>query len=288
MAEDAVLEQTETEEEQEEIREATTAQKIVNSTAENTPEKMQRRRRITMAIITFMSILLAMGMIIGCAMLFFRVKNIVVEGAATYGEAEISSASGIAFDSSLYSLDKDAIRQSIIMNYPYVRSVRVVRRLPTTIALIVTEDVPVYFFALSDEYYVLSEDLRVLERTTDRTALLSRWPDLVELATLPVRTAIVGKELEFISTTAFDYAHAMLDLFLNSDIADHITYIDFSSRFDVKVTYDDRLTIEFGSVDNLEMKLNFALNIMETIDERYQATINVENDEAYVIITRTY
>ena len=64
--------------------------------------------------------------------------------------------------------------------------------------------------------------------------------------------------------------------------------IDFSSRFDLKVTYADRLTIEFGSVDNIELKLNFALAIMETIDERYHATINVENDEAYVIITRTY
>ena len=271
-----------------EMTEESLSERVANDTIETQQDRRRLRMLLTRWLIVIFSILFALALGVGCAAAFFKVRTITVEGAGQYDAGLLAEASGIHAGDGLYALDKAAIRTSIMEAYPYIDSVRIIRQLPSGVLIRVTEELPAYYFELEGELFVLSEELRVLERSDDRTALLHRYPNLIEIRTLPVSSAIVGRTLRFTGKTANVYAKDMLKLFLDGELGDRITMVDFSSRFDIRVVVDDRLTIEVGDAENLEMKIRFAMEIMQKINERYEATINVENEEAYVIITRSY
>lgn len=271
-----------------EMMEEPLSERVANDTIETQQDRRRLRMLLTRWLIVIFSILFALALGVGCAAAFFKVRTITVEGAGQYDAGLLAEASGIHAGDGLYALDKVAIRTSIMEAYPYIDSVRIIRQLPSGVLIRVTEEPPSYYFELEGELFVLSEELRVLERSDDRTALLHRYPNLIEIRTLPVSSAIVGRTLRFTGKTANVYAKDMLKLFLDGELGDRITMVDFSSRFDIRVVVDDRLTIEVGDAENLEMKIRFAMEIMQKINERYEATINVENEEAYVIITRSY
>ena len=152
-------------------------------------------------------------------------------------------------------------------------------------ALIVEEDKPCYYFEIADEYFVLSDTLRVLEYTEDIAELLIREPGIIKLNTQHIVYAVVGRQIKFENEDYFQYAKEMLLTFLGSELADKITLIDFSDKFNIFVEYDGRFKIEIGNIQNIAMKINFAAEIIKNnFDSTYSGIINVENEEAFVII----
>ncbi len=243
----------------------------------------KRRSRRTLFSLLFAAAV-AVVFTVGSVSIFFKVKTVLIEGSTAYSEEEIRSASGIRPGQNLYELDKAAIERSVIAYNPYIRNVRVDRRIPTTVALIVEEDEPRYYFEIAGEYFVLSDSLRVMERTEDAADLLLREPDIIKLNTQRIVYAVVGKRIEFENSGYLTYAEEMLSTFLGSELSGRISLIDFSNKFDIFVYYDGRLKIEFGNIEKIAAKINFASRIIETFEGDYSGTVNVENDEAFVIL----
>lgn len=244
--------------------------------------RARRTRRIILSIL--FALVVCIIFVVGCVSLFFKVNTVLIEGETGYDKDAIREASGIKLDQNLYSIDKTAIQKSVITSYPYIKDVRVDRRIPTTIALIIEEDVPHYYFEIAGEYFVLSDKLRVLEYTEDITELLTREPNIIKLNTQRIIYAVVGQQIVFENEEYFQYAQDMLATFLGSELADKITLIDFSDKFNIFVMYDGRFKIEIGNIDKIAMKINYAFQILNSFDSSYSGTINVENDEAFVII----
>lgn len=261
------------------------AERISNNTFERLRELNRQRRSRRMIFSFLFAVAVCIVFVVGCVQLFFNVTTVLVEGETGYSDDGIRQASGILPEQNLYALDKAAIEQSVITQYPYIKRVRVDRRLPTTVALIVQEDEPRYYFELAGEYFVLSDTLRVMEYTEDIAELLLREPGIIKLNTQRIIYAVVGRQIKFENSDYFEYAQNMLATFLGSELSEKISLIDFNDKFNIYILYDDRFKIEFGNIENIAMKIDFASRILNRFNETDSGTINVENEEGFVIIS---
>lgn len=215
--------------------------------------------------------------------IFFRVKHIKVEGSNVYESWRIIDASGIKSGENSYAIDKKAVENTIITEFPYIRSLDIVRTSPSSVTINVQEDAAVYYTVLDEEYYLLSDSLRVLEIVSDKGIMQARHSDLMRITVAGISKAIVGKPLEFASDIYYSYAVETLKIFSECTMEKNITLIDCSDKFNVYFIFDDRFKIEVGNTDDLTMKLSFADSIIERQSTSAKGIINVEDQVAFFI-----
>ena len=73
------------------------------------------------------------------ATVFFRVEQVEVSGNSRYTGEEIVAVTGIQMGDNLFHMNKFAIRDHVLEQMPYVESVLIRRRLPSTITVTVEE-----------------------------------------------------------------------------------------------------------------------------------------------------
>ena len=242
--------------------------------------KLRHYRRIALIAVAVLLCLLIAFSALGAV--FFKVSEVTASGCTMYEDWRVSEAARIEPGINLYAVDKKAAERAVLDEFPYISSVSVRRRLPSTIELLVTEDKPAYYCEISGEFFVLSDSLRVLEHGPDEDSFVRRFPGIVKLVTLRVNRAMVGEKIVFADTSFYDYACEMLRVFENCAIADGMTLIDFSDKYDIYLVYDDRFKVEIGDIGNLEFKMRMASEILASEDLSFAGLLNVENDPAYV------
>lgn len=261
---------------------------IADDLFENLKEKNAKRRIRRNLFYVLFGLMMCVIFGVACAAIFFNTSEIRVEGCSIYEDYLIRECSGIEMEQNLYSIDQKAVEDSIIAQYPYIKSVNVELHFPSTVTLVVEEEVPTYYFELCGQYYILSESLRVLEITDNLNETAVPDADLLNIRTLNVSYAVAGHQIVFEDVGYYSYAQKMLSTFENSQIADHITLVDFSDKYNIYVIYDHRYRIEFGSVEDIAKKITIAQKIMEVFEDRDTGIINVESDPGYVILDGVY
>ncbi len=260
------------------------AEQIAVDTFARQHEINKRKKRQHLAITTLFAAVVCLIFAVACIALFFNVENIKIEGNNFYDSETILKSSGIQLKQNLYAIDKAEIENSIIMECPYIKSVRIKRNIPTALTLVIEEETAVYYFEYLGEYFALSDDLRVIECTDDVSDILIRYTDIIKINTQQINYAVAGSKLVFQNDSYFTYAHEMLKTMLGSDIGDKITLIDFSDKFNIFVMYEDRFQIEFGNSEDLDLKIRIAVKIINRFDKNDSGIINVESKEAFVIL----
>lgn len=214
---------------------------------------------------------------------FFKVKHVTVTGLSMYDDWRIVEASGIKSGQNSYSVSRSAVEKAITEAFPYISAVTVRRPSPSVIELAVTEEKAVYYFTLDEEYYILSDSLRVLEILDDPELMQNRHPGLLRIRLSGVRRAVVGQELGFKSEGSNRYAVETLRTFSECTMTKYISLIDCSDKFGVFFIYDDRYRIVVGNTENLETKLAYAAAIIDAIGSGGKGIINVDCDAAFYI-----
>lgn len=184
-----------------------------------------------------------------------RIKTIAVENNSFSDSQAILDSAAINAGAHMYSIDKEAIASRIMSKNPYVGLVSVRRTLPSTLRIIVSEDKPAFYTAVGDKFYVLSENLRVLEESYSSYTLSARG--IVPLLLSGVQEAVIGKKLVFDSKNGYGFNLGLVETFMSSEIAENITSIDISQRFDVNAVYKSKYTLVFSSYEDLDKKLKF-------------------------------
>lgn len=99
-----------------------------------------RRRRGSFGFLyKLLSTLVICGAIVVALTLFFRVDTIVVTGQERYTEQEILDATGIENGDNLYLLNKNDVASRMVASLPYLKSVRINRKLLDTLLIEVEE-----------------------------------------------------------------------------------------------------------------------------------------------------
>lgn len=100
----------------------------------------RRRRRGSFGFLyKLLSTLVICGAIIAALTLFFRVDAIVVTGEERYSKQEVLDATGIQTGDNLYLMNKNDVASRMVAALPYLKSVRINRKLPDTLLIEVEE-----------------------------------------------------------------------------------------------------------------------------------------------------
>jgi len=269
--------------------------------SDDSANRMMFRSKMKRAAQTLSYILVAAVMCfifaIACSSVFFRIGEVEVHGSHTYKIEDIIAESGAVYGNSLYSVSERSVNDVLTHAFPYISSVELTRDLPDKINLHLTEEKPLYYTEICGEYFVLSRELRILERSTDRDELRSRGT-LTEIDVYPVEKAIVGELIVFENDTYFKFLYNFLLSLEMSELyaGGNIVYADLSNKFNVSLIWASnteegfvpRFRLVIGSDDRIDSKFIIANAIITQYYSRNNdlAEINVENEPSYAIPLR--
>ena len=226
-----------------------------------------KRRQIAATVMVALTALLVVLAVFEFFWLI-RVTNIVVKGESPYTNEKIIDLSDVEIGDYSYSFDKEDIEAKILNAAPYLREVRVYR-IFTRLVIDVKADVAKYYLRISDktnEYYILSDDLRVLECSSNIASIKEKELIYLELPHLAICS--VGRFIEYDEPEKCGYVKENLDYFSSKEYKNAITAIGLSSRFDdCYVDFYGKCRVIFGKPENIEMKIKKATYILANFSE---------------------
>jgi len=200
-------------------------------------------------------------------------KNIHVEGLTRYAEEEILITSGLSSANKLFGVDKEYVKQTLTEFYPYIRSVRLSYAFPMGYNMEITEEVPVYYTRIADDYFALSAELKVLEKAT----VSRRFEEcgLQQITLGGIQSAMLGETLKY----GGDYLNRVLKDIGDSVIADQITDVVLRDRYHLSVICDGVYTLYLGDIEAIDAKLRLASAMMQEADlpAGYRAILDVSD-----------
>lgn len=248
-------------------------ERIINRT--NQRKKKIRRKKIVIRALIGM-VFLCVGVVLALT-LFFNINKIVVSGDKVYSDKEIVEASGVKIGDNLIFLSKEALNEEISSELAYVGSVKIKRRLPSTLEIVVTKT-DAYMAVAQDGYYILLDrNGKVLEKDLEMVG------ENIVLANLgEIKSINVGEVISLESEKVFAKLNDVLSECENVGI-DDITSVNFSDIYNIKIVYQGRITLELGETDkeNLSSKLALGKAAIERQNQEnnlYRGTINLTVD----------
>ncbi len=159
-----------------------------NSPKPAKPAKRRRQRKIMAAI----GLLFIIGIGVWLSVTFlFKIQRYDVRGESPYTQQELVAAFGYSVGDNLYGFSAENVQQRMQAALPYIETISVGRRPPSTVVFEVTPAVEVYYLKISQEFVVLSESYKVLRKAQTEPT------DLIKIEGLEYIRADVGSQLVF-------------------------------------------------------------------------------------------
>ena len=205
----------------------------------------------------------------------FKLKNIDVSGMTVYSAEEIENWINENASENVLFASSSALADELRVQFPKLRNITVKKDLPNTISITAEDDVPAYYIMLDEEYYILSDELKVMLRTDDGDSASG----LLLLDTDGIKKAVTGEKLQFRYDYQYDYIKELLDDITTHEMSYGVVSVDADNKFDISVNYDDRFTIKIGAGENVKTKLTLAQAYIESLPEGETGIIDSTSTE---------
>lgn len=209
-----------------------------------------------------------------CIAVFLNVKTINVNGIEKYSYEEILEYVPIEEGDNIFSFESDVIEENIKRSLPYVGEVEIKRDFPTTVEINIIEKKPYYAAELAGDTYLISSDLKVLDKIDDMSASDT---ELTVLSLNSVKSCIVGTEMQFVDERTLDALNDLYSTFESECIESKIKSVNIKSRFDIYINYEGRFDVYLGDTDNIEIKTRFLVGIIDELEPDAKGKIDVSN-----------
>lgn len=237
---------------------------------------MAKKKRKTGSLSVYILVVVALTVIALIVALgaFFKVSEVFVSGVRMYSTSEVVEASGIRIDESIFFLNDSAIAAKIKNALAYVEGVKVIKSLPGTVTLEISESYPIACVALEGDLYVVDRNTKILEKTT-----VDKRENYIELRGI---TPIMPKEGDTIALGAENavksqYLRDTLSGVMKAEIYNDISWMDFSNISAITFRYKSRFTVDIGKGDKIDDKLWLVGKIVEQHPSPDKGRIDVSN-----------
>lgn len=205
---------------------------------------------------------------------FFKVSDIYVTGVRMYTAAQVAEASEIRVGESIFFLNDSAIAAKIKNQLAYVDDIKVIKSLPGTVTVEVSESYPIAAVELNGELFVVDRNTKVLEKTTP-----DKRTQYIELQGIEPIMPKVGDTLALGSENAVrqQYLRDTLSGIMKADIYKDISWLDFSNLSAITFRYQDRFTVDIGKGDKIDDKLWLLGKITEQHPKPDKARIDISD-----------
>ncbi len=240
----------------------------------------RRRRKKSSPVMGVLFFLLAAGIFLMLSTtVFFNVETIKVTGASNYTAQEIIDASGIKAGDNLVRTVTDKCAERIMTELVYIEKAKITRSFPNTMIIDVEASEPAANFACHDGYLLVSSGGKVLEKITEpKVGLLNFTGAEVYPVLLP------GERFSSIEEHKTETAFELMKCFNSEDavesgLREKVTDIDMTDRADISYTYDDRVQVRLGSINDIEYKIKFSYEILSSkIGDKTEGVLTVLSD----------
>jgi len=245
-------------------------------------EKVKRFKRICVSVIVI-AIIAALGIFVCSENLFFvkgiDVKNIsedeYLSAYNPYTDDEMLEGLEIKKESGLYDFDASVAVEKAKYNLPYIKEIKISRRWPSTVVAKVKFEKPTYYISVENNLYILSDNLKVLERTKDYEKI--EIGSLILLECKGIHNCIVGEKLGI--PEDIEEIIAEIDKHIEAfEVKKHISNINVSDMFNLSIMYGTRYNVKLGDAKNIETKIEFMKRVIESrTDDTSGGTIDVSD-----------
>ena len=221
-------------------------------------KRKERNKKIAKAFKVFAGVAILAG--IGAfAMLspIFNVQTVQVAGNSKLSKDEIISVSGVNTNENIFRVFTTIIEKNVKQN-PYVNTVTVHKKLPSTIEITVEERTPSFLIEFGNGYVYVNNQGYMLEISSQKLEL----PIITGLETKEEEyqsgARLVSADLEKLGT-----AIRIIDVANNNGIASLITSIDISNENNYKLYLEtEKKTAYLGDCTNLETRMLYLVAII--------------------------
>ncbi len=248
----------------------------VKKPAATRPGTKHRRRRNLSLYYLLIFIICVLVLFVLSRTVLFNINEYIVSGNERYSTEEILDAGKLKIGRNMYNLNIDNAEARIKDELIYIEEVELLRKLPDKLIVNITEAVA-YACCEYDNgrYCVISRGGRYLE-----TEQLSIRENLILIDGMELTGVALGEDFK---SKDENKELIILDLLkvIDEICPNKITYIDLTDRTNIKMVYDGRIDIEFGSSLDYEYKLRYIVTIIEeNLDETAEGRLIYHSAQA--------
>ena len=207
------------------------------------------------------------------ASIFFKVTEIEVSGASVYSSQEIIDISGIEYGDSLFLIRESKAAMNICDEMPLIKSVKIVRGVPNKITITVTENKPVAYIKLDQNYWVIDSSCKILRKDSLVPANL-----ITVVGATPISPS-EGTKLSFgeAGNTALSYLIEILEAIESEGEVENVDELNLANIGNISFKYQSRFTVYFGRGDNAMDKLRLLKKAVENLGVGETGTIDISS-----------
>ena len=225
--------------------------------------KQPKQNKIKLKILKWTSLAIILEGIVILFLLspLFNVKQIIVEGTEKVVNEEVISLSQIKINENTFKIRTSETIQRIQEN-TYVETATIIRELPSTIKIVITERKPQYIIQIANGNVYIDSNGYILEISTEALQL----PILNGYVT-PIDSIIDFNNTKKLLDEDCEKIHTIskiLEAARNNNVLTYITAIDMSDTNDIKLNLDtERKIAHLGDGSNANMRILYLKRIIE-------------------------
>ena len=237
-----------------------------NKNKQNAKKKLTKQQQMAIkkkkAILKIVKVLTLIIVIIGVSIYvalspLFNIKEINVTGNSKLSKEEIISLSELKTDENTFRVSKKNIKNKVKAN-AYIANVKIRRKLPDKVEIIVVERVATYMIPFANSYIYINNQGYMLEITSQKAEM----PAIVGIST-PEEELHEGQRLISEDLVKLGEVLQIMESANANELVDLITKIDISNRQDYILTLEkEKKAIHLGDVSNLSTKMAYVKKIL--------------------------
>ena len=235
----------------------------------------QRRRRRIIAYASIFTAVMIIGVVLSMTVLF-KTEHIEVKGNKYYEDSMIIDLSGVQKGDNIFSATLFANTDKVTKTLPYIKDASIGFSIPDGLIITVHNREPYYSLKSGDDYFLVSEENRILEKIDEKPK------GLMFIEAPKLKNADVGGYVKFDKER---YTKAVEEIIscLHKNGYEDITGISVKNINDITITYDNRIVIKLGLPDDLDYKIRTAFTIItKNLDPNNAKTITAPRSRTSV------
>ena len=211
--------------------------------------KTIRKQRTRSRLLTTVLVLILMAICIFISLnVLFIVHSVEATGSERYTPEEIVAFCAIPMEENIFLIETEAIEAALVENFTYVEQARVQRKLPDKILITITDSVPTYYSENKEgelsTYTIYSQNFKHLTvQAAAPDGLMEISADLADESAVKLLTETI----------------ALID----KKEYQNITAIEITSSGNVNLEYDKRVTVQLGTMLDMDYKMKMAMHVIE-------------------------
>lgn len=221
----------------------------------------RRRRKIKIAGLLSCITVLVIGvlLLLSCTV-FFPIKQIKVSGNTIYNYETVTAMADVEIGDKLFGVSQKRVNTKLTTELPYIKSVELKRISFNTLEIVVTETGDEYCYYQNGKYYTADKDNKIL------SSFVSKPQGITEITVGSIPAIYIGYTLD-IGAENFDLVNEICGTLKNAKLT--VNALDITSHSEISALVEDRLEVNFGTMQNIEPKVEHLKSMVPIITANY-------------------